>query len=123
MGSSFRGVIAWQKAIEMCLAVYAATGSFPKDERFGLTSQIRRASVSVPSNIAEGFGKGSTQEYVQYLAHARGSNSEVETQLVIAQSLGFGKPEEIKVAERLCTEVGKLINAIMASLRQKSLRR
>lgn len=99
MGSSFRDLIAWQRAVEMCVAIYAASSSFPPAERFGLTSQIRRAAISVPSNIAEGYGKGSRAEYVQYLYHARGSNSEVETQIVIARKLQLGRTEQLESAE------------------------
>lgn len=120
MGSSFRDLIAWQRAVEMCVAIYAASSSFPPAERFGLTSQIRRAAISVPSNIAEGYGKGSRAEYVQYLYHARGSNSEVETQIVIARKLQLGRTEQLESAEQFCTEVGKLIGALLRSLTTKS---
>lgn len=121
MGSGFRESIGWQKAIELCIAVYSATSTFPQSESFGLTSQLRRAAVSVPSNIAEGFGRQSTGEYRQFLGHARGSNSEVETQLVIARSLGFGRIEQMRRAEALCSETGRIINSMMAGLREKSL--
>src|ERR1700675_1735511 len=116
MSAGIRGVIAWQKAIEMCLAVYAATASFPPSEKFGLTMQIRRASVSVASNIAEGYGRATTGEYAQFLGMARGSNLEVETQLVIATELRFGARPDLAKAERLNKEVGQLIQAILRSL-------
>jgi len=100
----------------MSLAVYRFTAGFPKEELFGLTGQIRRASVSVASNIAEGYGRNSTGEYKQFLGMARGSNSEVETQLVLARELGYGNPEALKESEDLCVEVGKMLRAILSKL-------
>ena len=85
MGDSFKDIVVWQRAVEMSLAIYKLTKAFPTDERFGLTNQLRRASVSVASNIAEGYGKSSRGEYIQFLGHARGSNGEAQTQLVIAR--------------------------------------
>jgi four helix bundle protein len=99
------------------LAVYRLTSSFPDSERFGLTNQLRRASVSVASNIAEGYGRATRGEYIQFLGHARGSNSEVETQIVISKALGFGSKELLQSTEELCDEVGKMLGAIMKSLR------
>ena len=116
MGRSFRNLTVWQRAVEMTLEVYKLTGGFPSSERFGLTNQLRRASVSVASNIAEGYGRASTGEYFQFLGHARGSVSEVETQLVIAKALGFGKKESLEAAEGLCSEVGRMLRALMKSL-------
>ena len=100
----------------MTMAVYKLTSSFPADERFGLTNQLRRASVSVASNIAEGYGRATTGEYVQFLGHARGSNCEAQTQLVIAGGLGFGNGEERSKAEELSLEVGRMLVAIMNKL-------
>src|ERR1039458_8264471 len=99
MGESFRNLAVWQRAIDMTLEVYKLTSSFPDSERFGLTNQLRRASVSVASNIAEGYGRSTRGECVQFLGHARGSNSEVETQLVISQALKFGLEPERQLAE------------------------
>ena len=90
MGASFRELVVWQKAVEMSLAIYKLTSSFPAGERFGLTNQLRRAAVSVASNIAEGYGRSSKGEYLVFPGHARGSNFEIQTQLVITKSLGFG---------------------------------
>src|ERR1035441_3427201 len=101
MGDSFKDLVVWQRAIEMSLAIYKLTSSFPAAEQFGLTSQLRRASVSVPSNIAEGYGKSSKGEYLSFLGHARGSNGEVQTQLIIARGLGFGSPVSLLEAESL----------------------
>ena len=84
MGDSFKDLVVWQRAIQLTVAVYKLTALFPDSEKFGLTNQLRRASVSVASNIAEGYGKSTKGEYILFLGHARGSNCEVETQLVIA---------------------------------------
>jgi four helix bundle protein len=118
MGDSFKDLIVWQRAIEMSMAVYKLTYSFPASERFGLTSQLRRSSVSVPSNIAEGYGKSSKGEYLSYLGHARGSNSEVQTQLILARGLGFGSQESLLEAESLSNEVGRMLVVMMNSLKR-----
>jgi four helix bundle protein len=102
---SYRDLKVWQRAIQMTLAIYRVTGSFPKEELFGLTGQIRRAGVSVASNIAEGYGRGSKGEYKQFLAIARGSNLEGQTQLFIATELGYGNPIQLKTADDLSNEV------------------
>jgi four helix bundle protein len=120
MGDSFRDLAVWQRAIELTLAIYKLTATFPDSERFGLTNQLRRASVSVASNIAEGYGRSTKGEYIQFLGHARGSVSEVETQLVIAKALGFGSKETLHKAEELCSEVGRMLRAMMKSLQSKS---
>jgi|SRR5580692_11828692 four helix bundle protein len=117
MGESFKNLAAWQRSIEMTVAVYKLTSSFPASERFGLTNQLRRAAVSVASNIAEGYGRSTRGEYVQFLGHARGSNSEVETQLVIAKALGFGSQQALRTSEELCKVVGIMLGALMKSLR------
>ena len=121
VGESFKDLIVWQRAIQLSLAIYKLTGTFPDSERFGLTNQLRRASVSVASNIAEGYGRSTKGEYLQFLGHARGSKSEVETQIVIATALGFGTKEMLQTTEELCSEVGRMLGAMMKSLRSKSL--
>lgn len=121
MGESFRNLTVWQRAVAMSLEKYKLTSGFPDSERFGLTNQLRRASVSVASNIAEGYGRSTKGEYRQFLGHARGSNSEVETQLVIAKALDFGTKQMLQKAEESCSEVGKMLGALMKSLRSKSL--
>lgn len=105
---SHRDLIAWQRAYELGLGVYAATTAFPDSERFGLTSQLRRCAVSIASNIAEGYGRGSTQDYLRFLRVARGSLCELDTQLQFASDLGFLKPDtgehlvgQILTAEKL----------------------
>lgn len=116
MVESYRDLRVWRRAIEMTLAIYQATTGFPKEELFGLTSQIRRAGVSVASNIAEGYGRGSKGEYKQFLAMARGSNLEVQTQLFLATELGYGNPAQLKKADNLSNEVSKMLNSLLAKL-------
>jgi len=116
MGESYKDLLVWQRAIQMTLAIYRLTEGFPKDERFGLTSQLRRAGVSVASNIAEGYGRLSTGEYKQFLGMARGSNLEVQTQLVIARELGFGNVELIEKADGLSQEVARMLIALLRKL-------
>ena len=116
MGDSFRDLVVWQRSVEMSVALYRLTSGFPKEETYGLSSQLRRAGVSAASNIAEGYARSSRGEYKQFLGMARGSNSEVQTQLVIARELGFGSPQSIEIAEGLSSEVGKMMAAILRGL-------
>jgi four helix bundle protein len=113
---SYRDLKVWQRAIQMTLAIYRLTTGFPKEEVFGLTSQIRRASVSVASNIAEGYGRASKGEYRQFLAMARGSNLEVQTQLFLATKLGYGNSTQLKTTDDLSNEVSKMLNSLLAKL-------
>jgi four helix bundle protein len=121
MGESFRDLAVWQRAMQLSVAIYKLTSSFPDSEKFGLTNQLRRAGVSVPSNIAEGYGRSTKGEYILFLGHARGSNSEIETQIEIAKALGFGKAALLKETEGLCNEVGRMLGAAIKSLRSKTL--
>jgi four helix bundle protein len=116
MGDSFRDLLVWQRAVQMSVAIYRLTANFPKEEVFGLTSQLRRSGVSVASNIAEGYGRSSTGEYKQFLGMARGSILEVQTQLVIARELDFGEVEALQRAVGLSEEVGKMLAAILKKL-------
>jgi four helix bundle protein len=116
MIESYRDLKVWQRAIQMTLGIYRVTTGFPKEEIFGLTSQMRRASVSVASNIAEGYGRSSRGEYKQFLGRARGSNLEVQTQLFIAVELGYGNPELLKEADTLSNEVSRMPNSLLAKL-------
>lgn len=93
MGASFKDRIVWQRSVELTTEIYRHTAKFPSSEQFGLTNQMRRASVSIASNIAEGYGRSTRGEYLQFLGHARGSNCELQTQLIISKALGFGKKE------------------------------
>lgn len=113
---SYRELVVWQKAMELAKEVYLVTQNFPADERFGLTSQIRRAVVSIASNIAEGQGRASTGEFRQFLGHARGSLYEVETQIQLANNLGFINSQQFGLIEKLSTEVAKLLNGLIRSI-------
>jgi four helix bundle protein len=117
--SSHRSSIAWQKGMEIAALVYKATQRFPADERFGLTNQLRRAAVSIPSNIAEGKGRLSTGELVEFLGMARGSSLEVQTQLELAALLGFGDGGVMADVQNLVSEEIKILNAAIATLRTK----
>jgi four helix bundle protein len=110
---SYRDLAVWQRSIELTVALYTLTRSFPREEIFGLTSQLRRASVSIASNIAEGYGRSSKGEYRNLLGIARGSTLEVQTQLVIARKLGLGNADAIAAAENLADETGKMLWAIL----------
>ena len=116
MLESYREPIVWQRAIQLSVTLYRFTHEFPRDEAYGLIAQLRRAGVSIGSNIAEGYGRGSTGDYRHYLGVARGSNYEVQTQLVIAKELGFGNAEKWDKVDGLSTEVGKMLNAMLAKL-------
>jgi four helix bundle protein len=119
VGDSFKDLVVWQRAVQLSLAIYKLTAAFPEFERFGLTSQLRRASVSVASNIAEGYGRSSKGEYFLFLGHARGSNCEVQTQLLIAEELGFGPEPLHRVAQNLSEEVSRMLVAIMSKLKKR----
>jgi four helix bundle protein len=117
MGQSFKDLVVWQRAIQLTIDIYKLTAKFPDAEKFGLTSQMRRAAVSIASNISEGYGRATKGEYVQFVGHARGSCSELETQIVIAKALGFGASSNLDSAEHLCSDVSRLLGALMKSLR------
>ena len=117
MAQSFRDLVVWQKALQLSVSIYRLTRDFPREEAYGLTSQIRRSAVSIPSNIAEGQGRLSPGEFRQFLGIARGSNFELQTQLEIARSLQFGNPQALDEAEGLSHEVGKMIYALLESIK------
>ena len=110
---TFKELIVWQKAHAFVLKVYSFSESFPKSELYGLTSQFRRAAVSIAANIAEGYGRHSRNDYLRFLNIARGSKNEVETQLQICLMLDYLKPEDIAETQAVCTEVGKMLNSLI----------
>ena len=117
MARTYRDLLVWQKAKALTLDVYRQTARFPRSEIYGLTSQIRRAALSVVSNIAEGQGRITSGKFRQFLGHSRGSLLELETQLEIACELGFLKASEYEILQRRTYEVLGLINRLLASLR------
>lgn len=113
---SYRELVVWQKGMDLVVAVYQVTEQFPQSEAFGLTNQVRRAVVSIPSNIAEGQGRHSPQDFKRFLGIAYGSLQEVETQLILAQRLGYmDNMTEREILDR-CAEVARLLNGLRKSL-------
>lgn len=109
MAKSYRELEVWKRAIELSVVLYKLTRDFPREEIYGLTSQLRRAGVSVASNIAEGYGRSTKGEFRSFLSVARGSTLEVQTQLVIARELGLGDSVKIATAEKLADETGRML--------------
>ncbi len=117
--TSYRDLGVWQKAIEFVVDAYRFTNRFPRTEQYGLTSQLQRAVVSVPSNIAEGAGRGYTREYIRHVGIARGSLFEAETQIVIAQRLGYATEVEVEPLLLKVAELGRMLHGLTASLERK----
>ena len=117
---SYCELIVWQKAMDLVQEVYAATRNFPREEIYGLTSQLRRAAVSVPSNIAEGRGRKSTNEFLHHLSIAYGSLMELETQLMIAERLDYLEQRDVARMTERTAEVGRLLNGLSNSLSTKT---
>jgi four helix bundle protein len=117
MGQSYRELIAWQKAMSFVMDIYRITKTFPRDEVFGLASQTRRAAVAIPTNIAEGQARLTSNDFFYFLGRARGALVEVETQLMIAQNLGYVSPEENRQLLDRASELGKILNGLIASIR------
>lgn len=113
---SYKDLVVWQKAMILVSAVYKLTRTFPDTERFGLTSQIQRAAVSIPSNIAEGQGRLATKEFRQFLGVARGSLKELETQLLISIDLGYTSEDQTSACLDLADQVGRMLNALIKAL-------
>jgi four helix bundle protein len=119
MVQSYRDLVAWNKAMELVTEIYRMTHKFPKEELFGLMSQLRRAAVSIPSNIAEGKGRLSKGEFRQFLGNARGSLAEVETQILIAQNLSYFDKSEAKRLLTMAEEVGKVLNGLISAVKNQ----
>ena len=114
---SHRDLIVWQKSMDLTVSIYQVTEGFPKEETYGLTSQIRRAAASIPANIAEGQGRRLGGEFQQFLAHARGSLLELDTHLELALRLDYLNSERYAVLNQRIVEVGKMLNGLLRSLR------
>ena len=119
MVRDYRELIVWQKAVEFVVAMYRETASFPKEEMYGLTSQMRRAAVSIPSNIAEGQARSTTRDFIHFLYISRGSLKESETQIIISRRLGYlNEQQEADLLGR-ADELSRLISGLVSSLRNK----
>lgn len=117
---NYRELIAWQKAMDLAESVYQATRGFPKEELYGLTSQLHRAVISISSNIAEGQGRRSTGEFRQFLGNARGSLFEVESQVLLAQRFRYFDDAQTEQLLEAANELGRILNGLMAALQRTS---
>jgi four helix bundle protein len=113
---SYKDLVVWQKGIELVNELYSVTKGFPKEEMFGLTNQIRRATISVPSNIAEGWGRNSTKNYIQFIRISVGSLYEIETQLVIANNQNYITNQIKSALSEKIDELGKMLNTLLKRL-------
>jgi four helix bundle protein len=120
---SFRDLVAWQKAMQLCQEVYATSKGHPADERFGLTAQMRRAAVSVPSNIAEGYGRQRKQDYLRFLNIALGSLCELETQMILSTRLGFTNSDKAGPAMDLLREVDRILCGLIRAVHNSPARK
>jgi len=120
MIKDFKDLIVWQKAMDLVEEVYRLVKKLPKEELFALSDQMRRSAISIPSNIAEGQGRNSTKEFIQFLAIAKGSKSELETQLLLCVKINYLNNSEIETAINLIQEVGKMLNSLQKSLTTKT---
>ena len=116
MINSFEDLVVWQKAMDLVVDVYRIVKLLPKEELYALSDQMRRAAVSIPSNIAEGKGRNSTKEYVNFLSIAKGSTAELRTQLMICKRLLYINDQELEQSLRISEEVGKMLTSLSASL-------
>lgn len=117
--TSYKDLLVWQKAITLVKEVYLLTKKLPEDEKFGLTSQMRRCSVSIPSNIAEGWGRNATKSYVQFLRIARGSLLELETQVIICKELTYISNDNYNEINNLIVEESKMLNALTKAINKQ----
>ncbi len=117
----YRDLVLWQRAIEMAAEVHRTTFKLPRHEMFGMAAQIRRAALSVPSNIAEGSGRRTTREFIAFLHIARGSLSELKTQLVLTRAVGYLADADLSKSDLLSDEVGRLLNAVIRGLRRRQM--
>ena len=118
---SYKDLIVWQKAVLLVTDIYSTTKQFPTDERYGIVSQLNRAAVSVPANIAEGWGRKSSKNYLQFLRTSKGSLMEIETLLVISKNLNFLNSESYAQLSGKVEEVGKILHGLIKSINEKIL--
>lgn len=117
--ASYHDLIVWQRAIDYVVETYKLTGRFPRTELYGLSAQLQRAVVSIPSNIAEGAGRIHTREFINHASIARGSLFEPETQIIVAQRLGYVSEEDVQPLLRAVAELGRLLHGLIVSLERK----
>ena len=117
---SYRDLLVWGKAVDLTVEVYKLVKMLPKEEIYALSSQIRRAVVSIPSNIAEGQSRNSRKEFIQFLSIAKGSKSELETQLYICEKIGYVTKKDLDKTMGLAEEVGKMLNSLIKTLTTKN---
>ena len=120
---SYKELIVWQRAIKLVKEIFILTDKFPKSELYGLISQMRRATVAIPSNIAEGYGRKSSKEYAQFYSIAYGSALELETQIIISKELLFTSSENFGKVDSLLEEVARMLNSMISQMRQLNARR
>ena len=113
---SYRDLVVWQKSIDLCTTTYALTKKYPRDELFALTSQTRRAAVSIPANIAEGYGRNTKKEFAHFLSISQGSLTELETLLTIAKNLSYCTSEDCSTIDKLANEVGRMLYSLRETL-------
>jgi len=117
---TYKELIVWQKSMDLTSLVYQTTKKLPKDELYSMTNQMRRAAVSIPSNIAEGQARHSTKEFIQFLRIAQGSKAELETQLLLCLKIGYLIDSDTKEIMNLLQEIGKMLTALIVKLRGRS---
>ena len=117
--SHFRELEVWQLAMQLARAVYGLTAAFPREERYGLTAQLQRAAVSIPSNIAEGNARSSLRDYARFVSMALGSTAEVQTQLLLSRDLDLGTEADSAAALELCDRVGQMLSRLHQALCRK----
>ena len=117
--TSYHDLVVWQKAIDFVVDCYSLTAQFPRSEMYGLSSQVQRSAVSVPSNIAEGAGRLHTREYIRHLGISRGSLFEAETQIIISQRLNYSTPEAIQPLLASVAEIGRMLHGLITALERK----
>ncbi|MDP9004164.1 MAG: four helix bundle protein [Verrucomicrobiota bacterium] len=116
---NYKDLVVWQKAILVAKRIYQLTQGFPAEEKFGLVSQMRRAAVSIPSNLAEGQARHTTGEFVQFISHAEGSSAELDTQLILAVEFGFCKKETAIPIYELIDEISRMLNALRRAVSRR----
>lgn len=119
MLKNYKELNVWQKSYKQCLEIYKATKTFPKKEDFGLTSQMRRAALSIPSNIAEAYGRKTTLEYIRFLYIAYGSNCELETQILLSGDLGYIETIYLDMLKKGIKGIERILKALIRSLEKK----